>query len=87
MLSPTWNANPEGEWRSFDRFREKSTLQSGANPEGDTFERVCFSPEGDLVGGLVVTAIGIDAYRHLRGQDNHLLFATVAARTRSSSAR
>jgi hypothetical protein len=38
---------------------------------------VCFSPEGDLVGGLVVTAIGVDAYRHLRGQDNHLLFATL----------
>jgi hypothetical protein len=38
---------------------------------------VCFSPEGDLVGGLVVTAIGIDAYRHLHGRNNHLLFATV----------
>lgn len=38
---------------------------------------MCFSPEGDLVGGLVVTAIGVDAYRHLRGQDNHLLFATL----------
>jgi hypothetical protein len=38
---------------------------------------VCFSPEGDLVGGLVVTAIGIDAYQHLHGRNNHLLFATV----------
>lgn len=38
---------------------------------------VCFSPEGDLVGGLVVTAIGVDAYRHLHGRNNHLLFATV----------
>jgi hypothetical protein len=38
---------------------------------------VCFSPEGDLVGGLVITAIGIDARRHLRGRDNHLLFATL----------
>jgi hypothetical protein len=38
---------------------------------------VCFSPEGDLVGGLVITAIGIDAYKHLHGRNNHLLFATV----------
>jgi uncharacterized protein DUF6629 len=38
---------------------------------------VCFSPEGDLVGGLAVTAIGIDACRHLRGRNNLLLFATV----------
>ncbi len=38
---------------------------------------MCFSPEGDLVGGLVVTAIGVDAYRHLRGRNNLLLFATV----------
>jgi hypothetical protein len=26
---------------------------------------VCFSPEGDLVGGVVVMAIGVDACRHL----------------------
>ncbi len=38
---------------------------------------VCFSPEGDLVGGLVVTAIGIDAYQHLRGRNERLLFAAV----------
>jgi hypothetical protein len=36
---------------------------------------VCFSPEGDLVGGLVVTGIGVDACRHLRGRDNYLLLA------------
>jgi hypothetical protein len=36
---------------------------------------VCFSPEGDLVGGLVITGIGIDACRHLRGRDNYLLLA------------
>jgi hypothetical protein len=36
---------------------------------------VCFSPEGDLVGGLVVTAIGVDACRHLRGRNNYLLLA------------
>jgi hypothetical protein len=40
-------------------------------------EYVCFSPEGDLVGGLVVTAIGVDAYNHLHGRNNHLLFAMV----------
>jgi hypothetical protein len=36
---------------------------------------VCFSPEGDLAGGLVVTTIGIDACRHLRGRTNYLLLA------------
>jgi hypothetical protein len=36
---------------------------------------VCFSPEGDLVGGLVVTAIGIDACRHVRGRLDHRLLA------------
>lgn len=38
---------------------------------------MCFSPEGDLGGGLIVTAIGIDAYRHLRHRNDHLLLATV----------
>lgn len=47
------------------------------DPEGDTLTAVCFSPEGDLVGGLAVTAIGIDAYRHLHGRNNHLLLATM----------
>lgn len=36
---------------------------------------MCFSPEGDLVGGLVVTAIGIDACRHVRGRADHRLLA------------
>ncbi|MHB8438325.1 MAG: DUF6629 family protein [Acidimicrobiales bacterium] len=38
---------------------------------------MCFSPEGDLAGGIVVTAIGVDATRHLRGRNNHLLFAAI----------
>ncbi len=38
---------------------------------------MCFSPEGDLAGGLIVTAIGVDACRHLRGRNTHLLLATV----------
>ena len=38
---------------------------------------VCFSPEADLVGGVVVTAIGVDAYRHLRGRRDHVLLATL----------
>jgi len=37
---------------------------------------VCFSPEGDLAGGLVVGAIGVDACRHLRGRNSQLLLAT-----------
>jgi hypothetical protein len=36
---------------------------------------VCFSPEGDLIGGLAVTAIGIDACRHVRGRLDHRLLA------------
>jgi hypothetical protein len=36
---------------------------------------VCFSPEGDLVGGLVVTGIGIDTCRHLKGRKEYMLLA------------
>jgi len=38
---------------------------------------VCFSPQADLVGGAVVTAIGIDACRHIRGRNDHLLLAAL----------
>jgi hypothetical protein len=38
---------------------------------------VCFSPQADLVGGAVVGAVGIDACRHLRGRNDHLLLATL----------
>jgi hypothetical protein len=38
---------------------------------------VCFSPQADIVGGVVVTAIGVDAYRHVRGRNDHLLLATL----------
>ncbi len=38
---------------------------------------MCFSPQADLVGGVVVTAIGVDACRHLRGRDDHLLLAAL----------
>jgi len=38
---------------------------------------MCFSPQGDLAGGVVVTAIGIDACRHLRGRDSLLLLAGI----------
>lgn len=36
---------------------------------------MCFSPEGDLIGGLVVTAIGVDARLHLRGRPEYRLIA------------
>ena len=36
---------------------------------------MCFSPEGDLVGGLVVTAIGVDACLHLHGRPEYRLIA------------
>jgi hypothetical protein len=31
-----------------------------------TVEAVCFSPEADLLAGVVVTAVGVDALRHMR---------------------
>ena len=36
---------------------------------------MCFSPVGDLAGGVVVTAIGIDACRHLKGRPGNLAIA------------
>src|SRR5271170_1417275 len=38
---------------------------------------MCFSPEGDLVGGVAVVAIGIDACRHLRGRKELVAVATL----------
>ena len=38
---------------------------------------MCFSPEADLVGGIVVTAIGVDACRHLRRRNTYLLVAVL----------
>jgi hypothetical protein len=38
---------------------------------------MCFSPQADVVGGIVVSAIGVDAFRHLRGRSDHLLLATL----------
>ena len=36
---------------------------------------MCFSPEGDLVGGVVVVAIGVDACRHLGDRKEYLFVA------------
>lgn len=38
---------------------------------------MCFSAPADVIGGALVTAIGIDAYRHLRGRRSHFLLATL----------
>jgi hypothetical protein len=38
---------------------------------------VCFSAQADIVGGTLVTAIGVDAWRHLQGRSSHLLLATL----------
>ena len=38
---------------------------------------MCFSPEGDLVGGVVVVAIGVDALRHLRRRNDHVALAAL----------
>lgn len=36
---------------------------------------MCFSPQGDLAAGVVITGIGVDACRHLRGRNDLLLLA------------
>lgn len=38
---------------------------------------MCFSPQGDLAGGAVVMAIGIDACRHLHGRREYRMLAVV----------
>lgn len=38
---------------------------------------VCFSPAGDLVGGTIVAAIGIDACLHVRGRYEYLAIAAL----------
>jgi energy-converting hydrogenase Eha subunit A len=38
---------------------------------------VCFSPQADVATGIVVGAIGVDAFRHLRGRNDHLLLAAL----------
>ena len=37
---------------------------------------MCFSPVGDLVGGAVVVAIGVDACRHVKGRTENWAIAT-----------
>jgi hypothetical protein len=38
---------------------------------------VCFSPQADVIGGIVVFAIGLEATRSSRGRSDHLLLATL----------
>jgi hypothetical protein len=38
---------------------------------------MCFSPQGDLVGGTVVVAIGIDACLHVRGRAEYVALAAL----------
>jgi hypothetical protein len=38
---------------------------------------VCFSPQADLAGGLVICAIGIDAVRHVRRRRDLLMLAGI----------
>lgn len=38
---------------------------------------MCFSPTGDLVGGAVVVAIGVDACLHVRGRTEYLAIAAL----------
>jgi hypothetical protein len=38
---------------------------------------VCFSPQADVVGGLVISAIGIDAVRHIRQRREFIALAWI----------
>lgn len=38
---------------------------------------MCLSPEADLVGGLVLGVVGLDALRHVRRRHDHLAFAAL----------
>lgn len=38
---------------------------------------MCFSPQADLVGGVVITAIGVDAVRHVRQRRELIVLASI----------
>ncbi len=38
---------------------------------------MCFSAQADIVGGTLITAIGVDACCHIRGRGDHFLIATL----------
>ncbi len=38
---------------------------------------MCFSPQADLVGGVVIGAIGVDAVRHVKKRHGHVALATL----------
>jgi len=38
---------------------------------------VCYSPQADLVGGIVVGVIGVDALRHVDHREDHLAIASL----------
>ena len=38
---------------------------------------MCYSPQADLVGGIVIGAIGIDALRHVDHKNDHLALASL----------
>ncbi len=38
---------------------------------------MCFSPQADLVGGIAVVAIGIDAVRHVHERNDHIALAAL----------
>lgn len=38
---------------------------------------MCFSPQGDLAGGIVIVAIGVDALRHVKGRSEYVALAAL----------
>jgi hypothetical protein len=46
--------------------------------EADTvMHLMCFSPQADVVGGLAVTAIGIDVLKHVKGRRQYMALAAL----------
>ena len=38
---------------------------------------MCFSPQADLVGGLVISGIGVDVVRHVHRRRDHMALAAL----------
>ncbi len=38
---------------------------------------VCFSPQADIVGGLVISGIGVDVVRHVHRRRDHMALAAL----------
>ena len=70
-------------------FRFRETRESGDPSRRASFKMrriarsfryracMCFSPQADIVGGVVIAAIGIDALRHVEPRRSHIAIAAL----------